>query len=233
MESLTTAVAARQDAAEDRRFLALVYGWMAAGLVVTGLVAFVTVSTPALLMLVLGNPPLCYGLLVAELAAVWAFGPIARRFSSTVALGIFFLYATLNGLTFSVLLLVYTATSVASTFFIAAGTFAAFGAYGATTTRDLGGVGRCMIMGLIGLLVAGVVNLFLRSDSVSWVTSLLGVIVFTGLTAYDTQKILATNVRGNEGTDDDRKEAVTGALILYLDFVNLFLALLRLLGRRR
>jgi FtsH-binding integral membrane protein len=219
--------------AENRRFLVRVYGWMAAGLGVTGLVAFLTVTTPAILSVIVTNPIVFYGLLIAELAAVWSFAPIARRFSSPVAAAVFFGYATLNGLTFSILMLVYTSSSVAATFVICGATFAALSAYGATTTRDLTGVGSFMMMGLIGIIIAGVVNLFMRSDMVSWVTAFIGVIVFTGLTAYHTQKIVALNVLGNEGTDDDRKEAITGALVLYLDFINLFLSLLRLMGRRR
>ena len=227
---LATAVA---DAAENRRFLVRVYGWMASGLAVTGIVSLVVVSTPALLRAIALNPILFYGLLIGELAAVWTFGPIAKRFSSTVAAGVFFAYATMNGLTFSILFLIYTASSIGGTFFITAGTFAAVSVYGSTTKRDLTGVGSFMMMGLFGIIIASVVNLFLGNEMLSWIIGYLGVIIFTGLTAYHTQKILALNVLGNEGTDEDRKEAITGALILYLDFVNLFLSLLRLMGRRR
>ena len=235
MDTLTTPVAGRlvADVAENRRFLVRVYSWMAGGLAVTGLVALFTLSTPALLRTIALNPPLFYALLIGELVAVWTFGPVARRFSATVAALVFFSYAALNGLTFSILFLVYTTSSIAGTFFITAGTFAAVSAYGATTKRDLTGVGSFMMMGLIGIIIASVVNLFLANEMVSWVVSYVGVIVFTGLTAYHTQKILALNVIGNEGTDEDRKEAITGALMLYLDFINLFLSLLRLMGRRR
>jgi FtsH-binding integral membrane protein len=146
---------------------------------------------------------------------------------------VFFAYATMNGLTFSILFLVYTASSIGGTFFITAGTFAAVSVYGSTTKRDLTGVGSFMMMGLFGIIIASVVNLFLGNEMLSWIIGYLCVIIFTGLTAYHTQKILALNVLGNEGTDEDRKEAITGALILYLDFVNLFLSLLRLMGRRR
>jgi len=219
--------------AENRRFLVRVYGWMAAGLAVTGVVSLIVVSNETLLGAIVANPIVFYGLLIAELAAVWTFGPIAKRFSATVAAGVFFAYATMNGLTFSVLFLVYTASSIGGTFFITAGTFAAVSTYGATTKRDLTGVGSFMMMGLFGIIIASIVNIFMASEMVSWLLGYVGVLVFTGLTAYHTQKILALNVLGNEGTDEDRKEAITGALILYLDFINLFLSLLRLMGRRR
>jgi uncharacterized protein len=238
MDTLTTqtrpiGTAVVDAAAENRRFLVRVYGWMSAGLAVTGLVALVVASSETLIRAILLNRVVFYGLLIGELAAVWSFGSIARRFSSGVAAAAFFTYATLNGLTFSVIFLVYTASSIGGTFFITAGTFGAVSAYGAATKRDLTGVGSFMFMGLIGIIIASVVNLFLGSEMISWVVAYLGVIIFTGLTAYHTQKILALNVLGNEGTDEDRKEAITGALILYLDFINLFLSLLRLMGRRR
>lgn len=238
MDTLTTQTGADvgtvvADAAENRRFLVRVYGWMASGLAVTGIVSLAVVSTPALLRVIVLNPILFYGLLIGELAAVWTFGPIARRFSATVAAGVFFAYAAMNGLTFSILFLVYTASSIGGTFFISAGTFGAVSVYGATTKRDLTGVGSFMMMGLFGVIIASVVNLFLGNEMISWVIGYVGVIVFTGLTAYHTQKILALNVPGAAGSDAERKEAITGALILYLDFVNLFLSLLRLMGRRR
>jgi FtsH-binding integral membrane protein len=220
-------------AAENRRFLTRVYGWMSAGLAVTGLVALMVASSETLIRAILLNRFVFYGLLIAELAAVWSFGSIAKRFSSGVAAAAFFTYATLNGLTFSVIFLVYTASSIGGTFFITAGTFGAVSVYGAVTKRDLTGMGSFMFMGLIGIVIASVVNIFLGSEMVSFLLGYIGVIVFTGLTAYDTQKILALNVIGNEGTDEDRKEALSGALILYLDFINLFLSLLRLMGRRK
>lgn len=218
---------------ETRRFLIRVYGWMALGLLLSATVAFVTLSTPTLLLAIVNNPVVFFGLIIAELAAVWSFGSIASRFSSSVAAAVFMLYAVMNGLTFSVVLLVYTGGSVASTFVVCAGMFAALSVYGLTTQRDLTGLGSLMFMGLVGIILASAVNLFMQSDMVSWMTGFIGVVVFTGLTAYDTQKVVRLNVLGNEGSDDDRKEALTGALILYLDFVNLFLSLLRLFGRRR
>ncbi|MEK6608029.1 MAG: Bax inhibitor-1/YccA family protein, partial [Myxococcota bacterium] len=219
--------------AEQRRFMGRVCAWMSGGLALTGVVALWVASQPALVMAIATNRLLFYGLLLAELAAVFAFAPIARRASATVAAGVFLFYAALNGVTFSLIFLIYTTGSIASTFFVAGGTFAAMSVYGLVTRRDLSGMGRFMMMGLFGLIIAGVVNIFLRSDVVSWVSACVGVLVFSGLTAYHAQKIQAMNVLGNEGTDEDRKEAISGALVLYLDFINLFLSLLRLLGRRR
>jgi hypothetical protein len=220
-------------AAENRRFLVRVYSWMAGGLALTGAIAFLVASNTTAAMTLARNPILFYGLLFGELGAVFAFAPLAKRFSSNVAALVFFAYAALNGVTFSILFLVYTADSIYSTFFIAAGTFAAVSAFGMTTKRDLTGVGHFMMMGLFGIIIASFANLLLASDGLAWVTSFLGVFIFTGLTAYHTQKILAQNVTGNEGTDDDVKEAISGALVLYLDFINLFLNLLRLMGRRK
>jgi FtsH-binding integral membrane protein len=153
--------------------------------------------------------------------------------SAVGAGALFYAYAIMNGLTLSVVFLVYTRSSISTVFFITAGTFAAMSIYGYTTKRDLTSVGHFMMMGLFGLIIASVVNMWLRSPQMYWVTSCVGVIVFVGLTAYDTQKIKQLNVIGNAGTDEDHKEAIHGALVLYLDFVNLFLYLLRLLGRRR
>ena len=149
------------------------------------------------------------------------------------AAGLFYVYAILNGLTLSVVFLIYTKGSIATTFFVTAGTFAGMSAYGYITKRDLTSVGNFMMMGLFGLIIASVVNMFMRSEMIYWVTTYAGILIFVGLTAYDTQKIKELNVIGNAGTDEDHKEAIHGALILYLDFINLFLYLLRLLGRRR
>jgi FtsH-binding integral membrane protein len=145
----------------------------------------------------------------------------------------FFLYAIINGVTLSVIFFAFTADSIFYVFLIAASMFMAMAAYGYYTKKDLTSWGSLLMMGVIGLLVAGIVNIFLRSDLFGMVTSSIGVLIFVGLTAYDTQKIKELNVIGNEGTDDDKKEAIMGALTLYLDFINLFLYLLRLLGNRR
>jgi FtsH-binding integral membrane protein len=210
-----------------------VYAIMAAGLGATAVTSVVVASSETLTRAVFGNPIVFYGLLIAELVMVWTFAALARRMSSIGAGLLFLVYAITNGVTLSFIFLVYTKSSIASSFFITAGTFGAMSAYGYVTKRDLSGLGSFAMMGLIGLIIASVVNLFLGSPLVYWLTTFMGVIVFTALTAYDTNKIKQLNIIGNEGTDEDRKEAIHGALVLYLDFINLFLYLLRLFGRRR
>jgi len=190
-------------------------------------------SSQAMIDLVLGNKWVFYGLLFTELVMVWTFSSIAERVSAAAAGALFLAYAVVNGLTLSVIFLVYTRSSIATTFFVTAGTFAAMSAYGFVTKRDLSSLGDFLVMGLIGLVIASLVNLFLDSPMLYWLTTFMGVLVFTGLVAYDTNKIKALNVIGNAGTDEDHKEAIHGALVLYLDFVNLFLHLLRIFGGRR
>jgi len=222
-----------QVAAEQAAFMRKVYAIMAFGLGATGLTALVVFNSTAATRFIFGTPGVYLGLIIAELVMVWTFASLARRMSAVGAAALFYLYAILNGLTLSVIFLVYTKGSIASTFFVTAGTFGAMSAYGYITKRDLTGMGSFMYMGLIGLILASIVNIFLGSEMIYWVTTYAGILIFVGLTAYDTQKIKELNVIGNAGTDEDHKEAIHGALILYLDFINLFLYLLRLLGRRR
>jgi uncharacterized protein len=206
-----------------------VYAWMGGGLMVTALMSLVTVSSPAILHAVYGNRLVFYTLLIGEIGLVIGISGAINRLSATTASLLFVLYAALNGVTMAVIFAVYTAESIGSTFVITAATFGAMSAYGYLTKRDLTGWGSFLFMGLIGVVIASVVNIFTRSSAASWVISAVGVIVFTGLTAYDTQKIKAMAATGAEG----RKPAILGALTLYLDFINLFLMLLRLLGNRR
>jgi FtsH-binding integral membrane protein len=222
-----------QMAAEQAAFMRKVYAFMAAGLGLTALTSMVVVSSETLLRAIVLNRGVFYMLLLGELAMVWSFSSLARRTSAIGAGALFFLYAIMNGLTLSVVFLIYTRASIATTFYVTAGTFGAMSLYGYVTKRDLTGVGNFMTMGLFGLIIASVVNLFMHSSMLYWGITFFGVLVFVGLTAYDTQKIRELNVLGNAGTDEDNKEAIHGALILYLDFINLFLFLLRLLGRRR
>jgi FtsH-binding integral membrane protein len=222
-----------QVAAENAAFMRKVYAIMAAGLCVTAIAALVVANSPTLTRLIIGNRPVFYGLLFAELGMVWLFASWADRMSAVGAAALFYTYAVTNGLTLSVFFLIYTTASIATCFWITAGTFGGMSIYGYLTKRDLSGVGHFMIMGLWGLIIASVVNLFMGNQMIYWATSFFGVFIFVGLTAYDTQKIKQLNIIGNQGTDEDHKEAIHGALILYLDFVNLFLYLLRLLGRRR
>ena len=214
-------------------FLRGVYGWMAAGLALTAAVAFFTVSSPALLRLIFGNKLVFYALLLGELGLVIGVSAAINRISAGTATALFLLYAGVNGLTLSAILLVYTGASLAGTFFVAAGMFGAMTVYGAVTKRDLASWGSFLMMGLVGVVIAAVVNIFLRSDMVSWVMAMIGVIVFTGLAAYDTNKLRAMARAGFADATQERKGAIIGALALYLDFINLFLMLLRLFGRRR
>jgi len=213
----------------ERRFMAAVYRWMTLGLGVTALVAYAVASTPSIATAVIGNRLVFFGLIIAELALVVWISAAVQRLSAAAAGGLFLLYSALNGATLSVVLLAYTGASVTLAFVTAAGVFGAMSVYGTVTRRDLTSWGSFLFMGLIGVVIASLVNLFLRSSMVSWVISCAGVVVFTGLAAYDTQKLRAL-ARAGGGT---ASAPVRGALSLYLDFVNLFLSLLRLLGSRR
>jgi FtsH-binding integral membrane protein len=206
-----------------------VYAWMGGGLLVTAFMAMVTLSSPAVLNAVFGNRLVFYGLILGELGLVIAISGAINRLSAATASLLFLLYAALNGVTMSVIFAVYTTESVSSTFVITAATFGSMSAFGYMTKRDLTGWGSFLFMGLIGVVIASLVNIFTHSSAVSWIISAVGVIVFTGLTAYDTQKIKTMAASGAQG----RKPAILGALTLYLDFINLFLMLLRLLGSRR
>ena len=200
-----------------------VYGWMAAGLCITALVAMAVVSSPEMFRAVYSNRGIFFGLCIAELAIVFAIGGFAVRMGTAVAAPLFLLYSALNGVTISGIFLVYTGQSIASAFLSTAGTFAVMSIYGITTKRDLTSLGSFCFMGLIGVVIASVVNIFLHSSMMQFVVSGIGLIVFIGLTAYDSQKL-----KGASGS-----AAVSGALMLYLDFVNLFLMILQLFGGRR
>jgi FtsH-binding integral membrane protein len=226
------AQAIEREKAEQLGFMYKVYAIMTLGLGLTGTMAMIVARIPALTELVFGNRLVFYGLLGAELICVISFVALVEKVNWVTAAGLFIFYAALNGVTFSFIFLVYTTSSIASAFFVTAGTFAAMSAYGYVTKRDLTSWGSFLFMGLIGLIIASVVNLFLGSELIYWLTTFAGVLIFTGLTAYDTQKIKELNKLGNAGTAEDHKEAIHGALILYLDFINLFLYLLRLFGRR-
>ena len=206
-----------------------VYAWMGAGLTVTAVMALITLSSPTILTAIVGNRLLFFGLMIGELALVFTLSGAINRLSAGTATLIFIAYSALNGVTLSVVALVYTANSIASTFVVTAGMFGAMSIYGYVTRRDLTSWGSFLFMGLIGVVIASVVNIFVGSSAVSWVISAIGVVVFTGLTAYDTWKIKEMAAQGTEG----RKPAILGALTLYLDFINLFLMLLRFTGNRR
>lgn len=211
-----------------------VYGWMAGGLALTGLIAWWVSQSDAMLGLVFGNQAVFFGLIIAELALVFGLSWGLTRLSAAVATSAFLLYAALNGITMAAIFLVYTNESIASTFLVTAGTFGAISMYGYTTKRDLTSWGSYFFMGLIGLILASVVNIFLQSSALYWITTYAGVLIFVGLTAYDTQKIKDLSARADAtDTETFQKLAIMGALRLYLDFINLFLYLLRILGKRR
>ena len=214
-------------------FLAKVFNWMAVGLGLTGLVAYATAATG--LVYTFASSPLMYVFLFAELGLVFYLSARIDTLSSTAATALFLVYSVLNGLTFSTIFIAYTMASIAGTFLITAGMFGAMAVYGMVTKRDLSGVGSFFFMGLVGIIIASIVNLFLRSSGLSWMISGIGVLVFTGLTAYDVQRIKNIGEQGilEEGEVAIRKMSIIGALALYLDFINLFLMLLRFFGGSR
>ncbi len=217
-----------------RQFLAKTYAWMSAGLAITGATAIIVASTPALWMALVSNRLLFFGLIFAELGLVIAFTAALNR---GVGLGkliaMFLAYATLNGVTFSVIFLAYTLESIAQTFFITAASFGALSFYAYATKRDLSGMRQFLVMGLVGVLIASVVGLFWHNSVLQTTTSVIGVIVFAGLTVYDTHilKRMYAQIQNDEAAW--QRLALQGALKLYLDFINLMLFLLRLMGKRR
>lgn len=221
------------DVLNQQGVMTRVYAWMTAGLLTTGAVALFVANSPALLSLIFGTPFVFFGLIIAQLVMVFGLSFGIRKLSPGVATAIFMGYAMLNGLTMAAIFLAYTDTSIASTFFVTAGTFGAMSAYGYFTKRDLSGIGSLLIMALIGLLIASVVNIFWANSTLYWIITYAGVLIFVGLTAWDTQKIknMIASARGDEMTLG--RIAIIGALTLYLDFINLFLYLLRILGGRR
>ena len=216
-------------------FMAGVYRWMAFGLALTGMVAYGITSSPSIQSMFYTRVPgggvavtgLFYVAVIAELALVFLFVPALNRVSMGAAVGMFLGYCALSGVSFAVVLLTYTSASIASTLFVTGGAFFALSLYATVTKRDLSGIGSFLIIGLVGIILASIVNIFLHSPAVEFVVSCCGVLVFAGLTAYDTQKIRRIALHGGE------KFALLGALTLYLDFINLFLFLLRFMGRRR
>ncbi|WP_049785044.1 Bax inhibitor-1/YccA family protein [Desulfotalea psychrophila] len=224
-------VRARQDAASI--FLAKVFNWMALGLGLTGLVAFFAAGSGITAAIVAS--PLFMMLIIAELGMVFFLSARIDKIQASTASGLFLGYSFLNGLTLSAIFLAYTSTSIAATFFITAGMFGAMAVYGLITKRDLSGFGSFLFMGLVGIIIASVVNIFLKSTGLYWVISLLGVFIFTALTAYDVQKIKTMGEKGilSQGEVAIKKGAIMGALTLYLDFINLFLMLLRFFGGSR
>ncbi len=216
-------------------FVRSVYNWMALGLGLTGLVAYYVSHSPGIMNLIYSNPLLLILLMIGELGLVFAISGMVNRMSAGTATSLFVIYSVLNGVTFSFIFLVYTSTSIVSTFFICAGTFVACSIYGWSTKKDLTSLGGFFMMGLIGIIIASLVNMFIRSSAMAMIISYIGVFVFVGLTAYDTQKLKNMALTQPAGLDAAvvRKGAILGALSLYLDFINLFLMLLRIFGQGR
>ncbi|WP_165175441.1 Bax inhibitor-1/YccA family protein [Desulfovibrio sp. ZJ369] len=215
-------------------YMRQVYQWMTAGLALTTVVAYAVSTSPAIRDVILGNSLVMIGLIVAQFALVLALSAAVHKMSAGTATGLFLLYSALTGAMLSSIFVVYPIASIANAFLVTTGTFLAMSVYGAVTKRDLTALGSFLFMGLIGLIIAMLVNLFLKSSMMDFIISCLGVLIFTGLTAYDTQKLRRF---GEAAPLDDgtaiRRGAIMGALTLYLDFINLFLMLLRLFGGNR
>jgi uncharacterized protein len=220
-----------QSKAKQTTFITNVYGWMTGALAITGFIAWYVSQNESVLMSVV---PYFKMLLIGELLVVMGMSFLASRVSALMASILFAAYAILNGLTFGVIFSLFTGESIASTFFVTGGTFGAMSVYGYFTKKDLTTIGRILIMALIGLIIASVVNLifYINSPAFYWITTYAGVLIFCGLTAYDTQKL--KNIAGSINDEQtEQKASIFGALTLYLDFINLFLFLLRIFGRRR
>lgn len=214
-------------------FMRQVYMWMAGGLLLTAGVAAYVMNTEAIIMYLLQNQMVLIGLFVVQLIAVFGLSAAIQRLNPSTAGAIFLGYAGLNGVTIAPLVFMFTQASVTSAFLSTCGMFAAMSIYGMTTKRDLTGMGSFLIMGVFGLIIATVVNMFLQSPALHYATSFIGVLIFAGLTAYDTQKIKAMGETAPDDAGVRQRGAIMGALALYLDFINMFIFLLQLFGQRR
>lgn len=210
-----------------------VYVWMALALVLTGVTAYGVATSPGIMMAIATNKILFFGLIIAEFALVFGVSGAINRLSLTMATLMFVAYSVINGALLSFLFLAYTMSSITSVFFITAGTFAVMAFIGYTTKKDLTSIGRMLFMALIGIIIATLVNMFLGSTGLSMIISYVGVLIFVGLTAYDSQKIKEMLVVAGDHGEAGQKLALLGALTLYLDFINLFIYLLRIFGQRR
>ncbi len=210
-----------------------VYVWMTLALAISGFTAYAVATTPALLQMIFGNQAMVWGLLIAEIALVFGISWGINKLSVPVATLLFILFAVINGATLASIFVIYTMESIASVFLITAGTFAAMAIFGYVTKKDLSGMGKVLFMALIGLIIATVVNIFLKSTGLTLILNYVGVLVFVGLTAWDSQKIkqMLEQTVGNETLSN--KVAILGSLTLYLDFINLFIYLLRIFGNSR
>ena len=206
---------------------------MALALFITGLMAYYAASSEQLRNLIFGSKFVFYGLIIGELLLVVYLSRAIQKMSQSTAIFVFLVYAVLNGLTMSVIFMIYTTASIASTFYITAGTFGVMSLYGYYTKNDLTKIGNLAMMGLVGIIIASIVNMFFQNDMMGWIITYLGVAIFVGLTAYDTQKLKEIGANGFRNGESMEKTAIMGALTLYLDFINLFLFLLRIFGDRK
>ncbi len=216
-------------------FIRSVYNWMAIALALTGFTAYYVAHNETMVQLIYGTPGLILILIFAELGFVFYLSARIQKLNASTATALFTIYSILNGITLSYIFLAYTATSIVSTFMICAVTFLACSVYGMITKRDLTSLGGFMFMGLIGIIIASVVNMFMQSSAMQMIISYIGVVVFIGLTAYDTQKLktMAVTLPNNATGAMVRKGALMGALALYLDFINLFIMMLHIFGGSR
>lgn len=233
MELGTRNYTAEQTQVIQAAFMSKVYTWMSGGLAITGLIAMYVASIEGIEMMILENSMLFYGLIIGEILLVGYLITVINKISAQTAGLIFTLYAALNGVTLSTVFMIYTSASIGTTFFVTAGTFGIMSIYGYYTKKDLTSWGNLLFMALIGFIIASVVNFFMQSEMLYWLITYAGVLVFVGLTAYDTQKIKRMSTASEIGSEEESKGAIIGALMLYLDFINLFLLLLRILGDRK
>ncbi|HEY5533800.1 MAG TPA: Bax inhibitor-1/YccA family protein [Ignavibacteria bacterium] len=218
---------------EARKFLLNVYNWMAMGLALTAIIAYGISTSETLLGVIFSNRILFWGIIILQFGVVIALSAAINKMPVLLAIGAFFLYAALTGLTLSSIFVLYTRSSIASTFLICSLMFGSVSVFGYITKMDLSRFGTFMFMGLIGIIIASVVNIFLKSSMLYWIISYAGVVIFVGLTAWDTQKLKRMSQEMNFDSEQGKKAAVLGALTLYLDFINMFLFLLRIMGSRK
>lgn len=209
-----------------------VYVWMTLALVITGMTAYGVASSPGILQMMFSNTAVFWVLVIAEIALVVGVSAAINRLSLATATLMFIIYSIINGALLSPIFLVYTASSISTVFFITAGTFASMAVVGYTTKTDLSSMGKFLLMALIGMIIATIVNVFIKSEGMTLILSYIGVLVFVGLTAYDSQKIKQMLLQAPDASEASQKLALLGALSLYLDFINLFIYLLRIFGKR-
>ncbi len=235
MNQTSIASSAQAVSEENARFMAGVYKWMTAGILLTGIIAKL-VATNEQLLFTIATTPLKWALIIGQLGCVFYLASRIQKMTAKIATIIFLAYAALTGLTLSSIFVIYTSASIEAAFFTTSVSFAGLSLYGYVTKRDLGPIGNFCMMGVWGMIAISLMSMFfpgMLGGTMGLIYSMAGVLIFAGLTAYDTQKIKEMNIIGNEGTEEDHKETIMGALTLYLDFINLFLMILRLMGSSR